>query len=107
MNIIDTDIHQTWADMTEVNNRMPDYFKEMNYSLGGIAHRSPIGVLRQDAWGDNGEIPGGCYKKMKEQHLDAFNITRALLTGGYVLGACVHPHAEFAKHTVRAYNETL
>ncbi len=107
MNIVDTDIHQTWSDMTEIDKRMPAYFREMNYTLQGIPHRSPIGVLRGDAWGDNGEIPGGSYLKMKEQHLDAFGITHALLTGGYVLAACVHPHTEFAKHTVCAYNDVL
>lgn len=107
MDIIDTDIHQTWADPTAITKRLPAYFREMGYRVPPGIHASPVGVMRADARGDQGEPAGGSYQKMKEQHLDPFGITKALLTGSGLLGAGTHPHTEYAKHVVRAYNEAL
>lgn len=107
MDIIDTDIHQTWADPHELSKRMPEYFNKMGFRIPSGMHSSPIGVSRADARGDEGEPAGGSYEKMRTQHLDPFGITKALLTGSGVLGIGVHPHVEFANHMARAYNDAL
>jgi predicted TIM-barrel fold metal-dependent hydrolase len=108
MKIIDTDVHQSWpGGNREVIDRLPVYFREENYSLPVGAYANPVNVNRLDAVGPNGEPPGTDYEMMRAQHLDAFGITAAILTGNSVLGLGVHPHAEFAKAVARAYNEAL
>lgn len=87
---------------------MPEHFAQMGYTLPGNVYTSPIGgVMRVDARGDNGEPAGSSYEKLCSQHLDAFGITKALLTGAGILAAGVHPHAEYARHVARAYNDAL
>lgn len=107
MEIIDTDIHQTFWDPQELPRRIPEHFKQMGYRIPGGVYSSPVGVSRADARGDNGEPAGGSYEKLCSQHLDAFGITKALLTGSGLLGLGVHPHVEYAKHMARAYNDAL
>jgi len=106
MDIIDTDIHQSFADPQELDRRLPKHFLEMGYRIPAGIHTSPVGVMRNDARGEQGE-PAGCYEKMREQHLDPFGITKALLTSSGMLGVGVHPHTEYAKHMARAYNDAL
>ncbi|HWL51913.1 MAG TPA: amidohydrolase family protein [Chthoniobacteraceae bacterium] len=107
MTIIDVDIHQSWEDPLELTRRLPAHFREMDYALPGGMYSSPVGVSRFDARGDHGESAGSSYQKLKEQHLDAFGISKALLTGGDTLSLGVHPHAEYARHLARAYNDAV
>ena len=107
MKIIDTDLHQTWADPREVTKRLPVYFREENYQIPGGVYANPVSVNRLDATGPNGEPAGGDYPMVKSQHMDAFGIDRAILTGNGILGLGAHPHAEFAKALARAYNDAL
>lgn len=107
MKIIDTDVHQTWVDPDEVRNRLPAYFREENYQIPIGVHANPVSVNRLDAIGPRGESPGSSYEMLCVQHLDAFGIAVAILTGNAILGLGVHPHAEFAKAVAKAYNEAL
>jgi len=107
MRIIDADVHQSWVDPKEIYNRLPAYFRNENYLIPSGAYNNPVDVNRLDAIGDNGEPAGTSYEKMRDQHLDAFGIEKAILTGNGVLGLGVHPHSEFAKAVARAYNAAL
>jgi predicted TIM-barrel fold metal-dependent hydrolase len=107
MRIIDTDVHQSWVDPKEIQRRLPAHFRHQNYLIPSGLYHNPVDVNRLDAIGDNGEPAGASYEKMRDQHLDAFGIEKAILTGNGVLGLGVHPHAEFAKAVARAYNEAL
>jgi len=107
MKIIDTDIHQTWSDHNALDKLLPVHFRQLNYRLPSGNYSSPVGVLRTDARGPNNEPAGSSYEKMKEQHLDAFGITIALLTGSDILAVGVHANIEYAKAMARAYNELL
>lgn len=107
MKIIDTDLHQTWCDPGEIFNRLPARFRNEGFLIPTSLYQNPVSVNRLDAMGDEGEPAGGSYEKMRTQHLDAFGIDRAILTGNGVLGLGVHPHAEFARAIAQAYNGAL
>jgi predicted TIM-barrel fold metal-dependent hydrolase len=107
MRIIDTDVHQSWPDPKEVYNRLPAYFRNENFTIPAGTHNNPVSVNRMDAVSPSGDPAGTNYEMMRSQHLDAFGIDAAILTGNSILGLGVHPHAEFAKAMARAYNEAL
>ncbi len=94
-------------DKDEVLKRLPTYFREENFQIPIGVYANPVSVNRLDAFGPNGEPPGSCYEALCAQHLDAFNIDAAILTGNAILGLGTHPHAEFAKAVARSYNEAL
>ncbi len=107
MRIIDTDVHQTWADPNEITNRLPAAFRQPGWSIPGTNYPSPVGVVRSDAVGEDGEPAGGSPRRMIEQHLDAFGIEKAVLTGAGVIAAGVHPNHIYASALCRAYNDAL
>ena len=103
--VIDCDVHQTWPD-NAVARRLPAAYRQGGWSLPGLDTGSPVGVMRADAAPDEGEA-GSDPKLMISQHLDPFNIVKAILTGSGVLALGVHPNVHFANAYARAYNETL
>lgn len=107
MKIIDTDVHQNWSDRNEIWNRMPAHFRESGYQLPKGDYSHPVGFNRRDAAGPEGQSAGSHYETMRDQHLDPFGISLAVLTGNGMLGLGVHPHAEFAKACAKAYNKAL
>lgn len=107
MKIIDADVHQTWVDKDEVLKRLPAYFRAENFQIPVGVYANPVSVNRLDAIGPNGEPPGSTREMLCSQHLDAFGIDVAILTGNAILGLGTHPHAEFAKAVAHAYNDAL
>jgi predicted TIM-barrel fold metal-dependent hydrolase len=107
MRIIDCDVHQGWANMEEVYRRLPRAFRQRGWTLPGNPLPSPVGVLRADAAGPNGEEAGASPEKMIAQHLDPFGIDKAILTGSGIIGLGVHPNIYYAAALARAYNEAL
>lgn len=107
MKIIDADVHQSWSEPGALKNRLPAYFRQPHFKIPGGISGSPVGVSRADARGPAGESAGSSYEKLKEQHLEAFDVDIAILTGSGVLGLGTHPHVEYAKALARAYNDLL
>jgi predicted TIM-barrel fold metal-dependent hydrolase len=103
--IIDCDIHQDWAS-DQVQQRLPLAFRQQGWRNPVNDLPSPIGVMRADAAPDEGGA-GTCPRKMIEQHLDPFGITKAILTGSAVLSLGVHANVHYAAAVARAYNDTL
>ncbi|NJK91555.1 MAG: amidohydrolase [Blastochloris sp.] len=103
--VIDTDVHQTWPG-DEVQQRLPEAFRQPGWAVPANLLPSPIGVLRGDAVPDQGQ-PGSCPRKMIEQHLEPNGIEKVILTGSGVLGLGVHPNVYYAAALARAYNEAL
>lgn len=106
MQIIDCDIHQTWADPDELTKRLPAGFRQPGFGLPVHYLPNPMGVLRDDARPEVGEA-GSSPELMIRQHLDAFNIGKAVLTGSGALSLGVHPNVHYAAALARAYNEAL
>ena len=52
----------------------------------GTGYANPIGVLRRDAFPPRGGPPGSCYRTMRKQLLDAYDIDYAILTGAEIVG---------------------
>jgi predicted TIM-barrel fold metal-dependent hydrolase len=107
MKIIDCDVHQCWASFEEVSKRLPAAFRQPGWVLPGVLLPSPVGVLRADAVGPNGEPPGSCPQTLIRQLFDGFGVTTAILTGASALSAGVHPNCYFATALTRAYNDAL
>jgi len=107
MNIIDCDIHQSWTNGNEITKRLPAAFRQRGWTLPGVLLPSPVGVLRDDAVGPNGEEAGSSPEVMIRQHLHPYHITKAILTGSGILSMGVHPNHYYATALSRAYNDAL
>lgn len=107
MKIIDCDVHQSWVNPRELTDRLPLAFRQPGWALPGNPLPSPVGVLRADAHGLQGEEPGASPEKMIAQHLDPFGIDKAILTGSGILWLGIHPNIYYAAALARAYNEAL
>ncbi len=107
MTIIDCDVHQSWPNNDEIIQRLPKEYRAEHFRVPIQDLPSPIGVSRDDAESDDGIAAGASYEKLKEQHMDAFGIDKAILTGSGILGLGVHPNVEYAKTVARAYNDAL
>ena len=107
MNIVDCDIHQSWTNPEEVSRRLPAAFRQPGWTMPGVLLPSPVGVLRHDAVGPNGEEAGSSPEVMIRQHLAPFGITHAILTGAGPLACGIHPNHYYATAMARAYNDAL
>ncbi len=118
---IDVDVHHTWASDTIIAGYMPEEWKP--YFAGGLPAaaygrygryhpphlRFPQvtgGAMRPEATPPGGGPAGSHYETLRDQHLDAHGIDRALLTWGYGL----HPgllHGAASVVLCRATNDYL
>jgi uncharacterized protein len=110
--IIDCDVHQSVRSFEDLKPYMEKHWwhrlKGEGYGAGsggvfpGPNYPSPIGILRNDAYPENG-VPGSDPKLMKEQLLDLYGIEVAILTGG-ALHLSVLANVDFAAALGHAYN---
>ncbi len=105
--LIDCDVHQTFRDAADLTQYLDPYFRRRGISLVGTGFHSPVGVLRADAAAEDGGPPGSCPDTMRRQHLDAFGIDYAVLTGSNILAVGVIPEIDYGTALARAYNEWL
>jgi predicted TIM-barrel fold metal-dependent hydrolase len=68
---------------------------------------NPAGVLRGDAHGPDGSVPGADPAYTARHHLDAHGVDRAVLIGGEVLGLGAMPDPDAAACIASAYNDWL
>jgi uncharacterized protein len=111
--LIDCDVHEDIAHQDELLPYLPEEWREF-VGLGGVflaeGHASyglnPWGYVRRDAVPADGEVPGSSPEFMVEQLLDQYEITNAVLTGGWMslsVGALANPH--LARVSARALND--
>lgn len=105
--IIDADVHQAWADPSDMTKYLPEYFPKNNFGTVGSPWQSPIGVLRGDAITPEGGRPGSSPEYLIRHHIEPFGIDYAVLTGNSILELGIHPHADFAVAQAHAYNQFL
>ena len=106
LSLIDTDVHNAFADVNDLIQFLPAYYRQWGLRLPGRpGYASPVGVARDDAAPDEGGPAGSSVLKMREQLLDAYGVDYAILTGGGILGISVHADADYAAAVARAYNE--
>jgi predicted TIM-barrel fold metal-dependent hydrolase len=114
--IIDVDVHQEWKSQDDVMARMApgwqDYVKgpgqagniSMDSSSG---YSNPHGFDREDSFPSDGSNPGSSPELMRKQLLDRFNIRRAVLTYGDVIGVSDFRNPYFATEVGRAATEWM
>ncbi|GIO13318.1 amidohydrolase [Cohnella xylanilytica] len=105
--IIDTDVHER---MVSIEDLLP-YMKEpfLGYmkhwtGWGELKYTHPIGGSRLDSLLPNGNVPGSDYGVLKEQLLDKYDMTYAILTGLFY-PATMEAQFELAAELASAYNE--
>lgn len=107
LSLIDCDVHNGFRDPDEVVRRLPAYFRQRGLQLPGRpGWNSPIGVARDDARPAEGGPPGSSLATLREQLLDKYDMSYAVLTGGtYNIG--VHAEADYAAAVIPAYNDAM
>ena len=107
LNLIDTDVHQSMRDGEELKQYLDPYFAQVGVRIPPSVYFSPVGIARHDAKPDDGTPPGSSIELMRAQHLDAYQIDYAILTGSGILGIGTSPDADLAGALARAYNDWL
>ena len=107
--IVDCDIHQGTRSMKDLYPYLPtvyrDIIEDFGVSMGGLTYPSIArGATRHDLWKDEETHPGTNVQQVREEHLDAYGINYAVLTGGpYGTSAMQDP--DFAAALCRAFND--
>lgn len=106
LNLIDTDIHQTYRSKEEIAQYLPPRYQNTGVELPGRLYNNPGGVLRTDAIPDEGGEPGSTVENVQKYLLDELGIDYGILTGD-LLSLCVLPNRDYATALARAYNSWL
>jgi predicted TIM-barrel fold metal-dependent hydrolase len=107
--IIDCDVHQTLNDGRELLPYLPEPWKS-EISKHGL-RTITSGILeweagfRWDATPPSGVKPGSDPEFMKEQLLDKYNYSYAILTGGAIYDITGMPDPDYASAICSAYND--
>jgi predicted TIM-barrel fold metal-dependent hydrolase len=111
--LIDCDVHEDISGQDALLPYLTEEWREF-VGLGGVflaeGHAThglnPWGYIRRDAAPPGGGVPGSSPEFMAEQLLDPYEITFAVLTGGWMalsVGALPNPH--LGREVARALNE--
>jgi predicted TIM-barrel fold metal-dependent hydrolase len=104
--IIDTDIHNTYADATEVTKFLPKHWLGKIQLPGQTFSPSPArGGSRDDAKTPGGGAPGSDPAYLLQHHFDAYDIDYGILTGSGVLAVSIHCDPDYGNDLASAYNE--
>jgi predicted TIM-barrel fold metal-dependent hydrolase len=106
MHIIDCDIHQT-VDEAKIKERLPRFFRESFHRATRDYVPNPTGVLRLDAKTPSGGRPGSDPAFLLEHHVEAFGISKAILTGSGVLSTGTNSNLDFVNEFFKAYNDQM
>ncbi|KAA3445834.1 hydrolase [Mesorhizobium sp. SARCC-RB16n] len=111
---IDCDIHATWNSLADLDEFLPQYWREHRETIGsrwrqGLAktmnypRMSKGGGVRQDAWPSNGSVPGADLPMMQKQLLDLFNVEYGIMVQPMELSS--ERNVEFGAALATAANE--
>lgn len=108
--VIDCDVHQTYLHHSELLEFMEEPFrsrvKDSGFGYPGGMYYSSVGGVRKDAFPEKG-VPGSDYDLLKQQLLEKYNIKKAILNGGAMLGISLMTEQDFPQALGRAYNDWL
>jgi predicted TIM-barrel fold metal-dependent hydrolase len=108
--IVDCDIHEVVKSHQDLFPYLPKVYREQiedfGLSFGSVVYPSIAKrATRHDLWQDDQTVPGTDVRQVREDHLDAYGIDYAILTGASVYGAAALPDADFAAALCRAFND--
>jgi predicted TIM-barrel fold metal-dependent hydrolase len=106
--IIDTDVHQTFRDWSDLQPYLQEPWHsrvlEAGSRVGGLGYLSPAGHRRKDAYPPNGGPPGSDPDLLIQQLFHDNNVDIAILTGE-IYGWNTHPYHEYANAVIAAFND--
>lgn len=104
--IVDTDIHNTYADVKEVTKFLPSHWLGRIQLPGNCFSPSPArGGSRLDAVTPSGGAPASDPAFLMEHHMDAYGIDYGILTGSGALAVSIHCDPDYGNDVATAYNE--
>src|SRR5690349_22135721 len=104
--IIDTDIHNTYADASEVTKFLPKHWLGKISLPNNCFSPSPArGGSREDARTPSGGAAASDPAYLIEHHFDAYGIDYGILTGSGVLAVSIHCDPDYGNDLATAYNE--
>jgi predicted TIM-barrel fold metal-dependent hydrolase len=104
--IIDTDIHNTYANATEVTKHLPKHWLGQIQLPNNCFSPSPArGGSRADAKTPSGGAPASDPAYLIQHHFDTYNIDYGILTGSGVLAVSIHCDPDYGNDLASAYNE--
>ena len=116
--LVDCDVHQTVEKMDDLIPYMSRVYaqqaREQGIRLAGSGYFNVANdAARTDlAANANCDLPkhdgrqmGTTYERLREQHLDLWNVDKVLLTGASTYGATILPDPDFAASLCRAFND--
>jgi predicted TIM-barrel fold metal-dependent hydrolase len=108
--LIDCDVHHTWARQDELHAFMPAELRtqldEAGFRIRPASSYPHTGGVnkRLDAFGPAGEPPGSQYEVLRDQLLDPFGVSRAVLS--FDIGhEASHPNPHLGAAIARAAND--
>ena len=109
LSLIDCDIHQAVKAQEDLFPYLPrqyvEYIKDFGPMLPGVGYTNmPRSGTRGDLWVDDETTPGTDPGLVVTQHLDAYGVDIAVLTGG-PYAAAVSPMVDYAAAYCRAFND--
>ena len=112
--VIDCDIHHDWPSQDALLPYLTEGWRE--YVTRSTSNRqiamspmamipNPGGIIREEAYPPNGDIPGSSYELLRDQLLDPCRISHGILSFGQgsFVGAIPSPY--FAREIARAAND--
>ncbi len=104
--IVDTDIHNTYADGKEVTKFLPSHWLGRIQLPNNCFSPSPArGGSRLDAVTPSGGAPASDPDFLMEHHMDAYGINYGILTGSGALAVSIHCDPDYGNDIATAYNE--
>ncbi|MEZ4728206.1 MAG: amidohydrolase family protein [Caldilineaceae bacterium] len=108
MQVIDCDVHHNLPNQEALFPYLPrhyvEYMKDFGSMMPGIGYTNMPGAgARHDLWDGKDINPSTDPAVAIERHLDQYDLTIAVLTGG-PYSAAVHPDADYAAAYCRAFN---
>jgi predicted TIM-barrel fold metal-dependent hydrolase len=114
--LVDCDIHQTVKKIEDLIPYMSRVYRQQAHEQGirlagsgyfNVATDAARTDLAADCDGKSHSFRdhGTSYEQLREQHLDLWNVDKALLTGASVYGATILPDPDFAADLCRAFND--
>jgi predicted TIM-barrel fold metal-dependent hydrolase len=110
--IIDTDVHQMWESLDEIERHVPDRHRHRFRNTTGTLlpdvpltpYGNPSGYRTRDDLIEEEGRRWTSPEKVRENHLDAHDVSYALLNGD-ALGINLLPNEDYAMALARAVNE--
>lgn len=110
LSVIDCDLHQGYRSREEIAKYLPDRYDYRGINLPTLSYANPGGLAREDSLPDDTndfEYAGSSYQKIKENHLDKYDIDYAVLTGHSHFNVNALPNRDYAFELAQAHNKWL